>query len=233
MAKLKTAFKQFLKTKIKKFSDFQVAELDYSEQSDRKNIKNIILLFNIISIVKNADSNYRFQFGRYKDEKWNIEHIHSIKSDMPLRVEHQKSWLQSVLEFTQDEQLKAKISKWLDAQEEEFESLYNEVLKKYSEIEDKKENDDVNDISNLTLLDEKTNKGYKNAIYPIKRKIIIQKDQDGTFIPLCTKNVFLKYYNESVEQMLIWGKSDRDSYKKAIIETLKEFLPEQTTTQSE
>ncbi len=230
VGKTKTAFKELLLTKIKKYTDFQVAELDYTENSDRKRIRNILLLFNIISIIKNLDSNYIFQFGRYKGEKWNIEHIHSIKSDMPLKVEQQKSWLQTVLEFTQDAQLKEKISKWLETQGE-FETIYNEVLKKYSEKE--KENEDVNDISNLTLLDEKTNKGYKNAVYPIKRKIIIQKDQNETFIPLCTKNVFLKYYNESVEQMLVWGKSDRESYKTAIIETLKEFLPEQTTNQSE
>ena len=33
--------------------------------------------------------------------------------------------------------------------------------------------------------------------------------------------------------MLIWGKSDRESYTTAIIETLNEFLPEQNTNQSE
>ena len=43
---------------------------------------------------------------------------------MPLKVEQQKSWLQTVLEFTQDAQLKEKISKWLETQQEEFEKTF-------------------------------------------------------------------------------------------------------------
>ena len=49
-------------------------------------------------------------------------------------------------------------------------------------------------------------------------------EKEGTFIPPCTKNVFLKYYTPpDKEQVNYWGKADRDAYKKAIKETLKEY----------
>ena len=67
-------------------------------------------------------------------------------------------------------------------------------------------------LRNFTLLDESTNKSYGNAIFSAKRRVILGKDQGkkitvddnfeikesksaSAFIPPCTKNVFLKYYN--------------------------------------
>ena len=58
-------------------------------------------------------------------------------------------------------------------------------------IKDFIENDN---ISNLALLDDETNRGYGNAMFFIKRKKIIENDKQGIFVPICTKNVFLKYY---------------------------------------
>ena len=226
--KTKTEFKEYLKTKIKKYTNMQVSELDYSEKSDRKPIKNILILFNIISIISNSASNYRFQFGRFKAENWDIEHIHAVESYMPETDEHQKAWMTEFLEFTKDDDLKNRAKIWIETEKksrkESFEEIYDDVLKMYSEDGKAEE---INDISNLTLLDAGTNRGYRNAIFPIKRNKIIQKDQNGTFIPLCTKNVFLKYYTESVEQMTLWGNSDKKSYLTAIINTLKDFLPGQ------
>jgi len=44
-------------------------------------------------------------------------------------------------------------------------------------------------------LDAETNRSYKNAVFPVKRREILNRDRDGTFVPLCTKNVFLKCYS--------------------------------------
>jgi uncharacterized protein with ParB-like and HNH nuclease domain len=232
--KTKTAFKTYLKNKIKSYSNLQVYELSYSEASDRRHIKNILLLFNIVSIINNSVANYRFQFGRFKAENWDIEHIHSVKSSMPGRDEHQKDWMTEILLFTQNDELKKRVAKWLETEKssrtEIFEKIYDDVLKEYSE---KGVMEDINDISNLTLLDAGTNRGYKNAVYPIKRNKIIQKDQNGTFIPICTKNVFLKYYNDSVTQMTLWGASDRKSYLNALLNVLGPFLPKQNLSQNQ
>ncbi|MFC1942538.1 hypothetical protein ACFLWU_04905 [Chloroflexota bacterium] len=183
------------------------------------------MLFNIITLLSNSNSNARFQFGRYKTEDWDIEHIHSVQSEIPLAATHQVDWLDEVLKFTEDIDLNNRISDYLnkkpDLRHETFEALYNDILAVYSEA-DKIE--DIHDISNLALLDSGTNRGYKNAVFPIKRKKIIEKDRYGTFIPLCTKNVFLKYYSDKVDQMTFWGKTDRQAYLEAIKKTLSPFI---------
>jgi hypothetical protein len=228
--KSKSDFNKYLKEKIKLLANYQVTELNYSETNEKKQIKNILLLFNIISIINNRDSSYKFQFGKYKSENWDIEHIHAVKSEMPEREDHRKDWLNEMLLYTEDNQIRNKISSWLNTDKNirtiDFSEIYDDCIKKYSEngiVED------INDISNLTLLDAGTNRGLKNSIYPIKRMRIIDKDQNGIFIPPCTKNVFLKYYNYNVSQMTFWGKQDRESYKQTIINTLIEYLPQQNS----
>lgn len=70
----------------------------------------------------------------------------------------------------------------------------------------------INEISNLTLLDQRTNRGYRNHIFPVKRNKILEKSGVESFIPLCTKNVFLKFYSKTVSQMYLWDKNDRKDY---------------------
>ena len=79
---------------------------------------------------------------------------------------------------------------------------------------------DVNSIDNLVLLDSSTNRSYKNSVFPIKRKKIIQREKTGTFVPICTKNVFMKFYSTDVEQMSFWGEKDREQYLTDIEETI-------------
>ena len=96
-------------------------------------------------------------------------------------------------------------------------------------------------VWNFTLLDSNTNRGYRNAIFPVKRRVIIGKDQgrlyevdenlevkddkkrEIAFVPPVTKNVFLKYYNPNVNNLQTWTKEDATAYKNNILETLKEF----------
>jgi len=77
------------------------------------------------------------------------------------------------------------------------------------------------------LLDVGTNRSYKNAVFPVKRKMIIEKEKMGTFVPICTKNVFMKYYCSKVEQMTFWGEEDKNAYFNDIKSVLKGFLPKE------
>lgn len=105
-----------------------------------------------------------------------------------------------------------------------------------------------NKIWNFTLLDSSTNRSYGNAIFPAKRRVIIGKDQgkkfnpltidenrlikessptengSSSFIPPCTKYVFLKYYNTVSFDPNAWTQADANAYKDNIIEVLKDFL---------
>ena len=103
----------------------------------------------------------------------------------------------------------------------EFDQIYDDVAKQFKEDF----TDDAEDgIGNLALLDSSTNRGYKNAGFPIKRKKILRSDQEGTFVPLCTRNAFLKCYSSSLEHMFRWSSDDQSDYRDAIADTLCRFF---------
>ena len=81
-------------------------------------------------------------------------------------------------------------------------------------------------IGNLTLLNSSINREYKNALFPKKLRTLKRSDQEGVYIPLCTKYMFLKYYsnpqgNVSAFNMMRWRDEDQEEYIKAIKDTIK------------
>ena len=227
-----------LKNTIKKY----LADLNY-ENSNTKQLRQTLLLFNIVSLLNNPDSNARFQFEKFKLDDWDIEHIRSISSEIPDSINKQKQWLEQVIDYTsEDNTLDAYSNFTIDNFKEtqlikkqayhlhstsftkgQFEDIYDRVISLY----DPNNNDEVdNSIGNLTLLDSSTNRSYKNAIFPIKRKRIIKLDKEATYVPLCTRNVFLKYYSTNVDKMLYWEASDSNDYQSAILDTMTNFFTE-------
>lgn len=81
-------------------------------------------------------------------------------------------------------------------------------------------------LSNLTLLDSATNREYKDAPFAYKRYCIVKNDRLGDrFIPLCTRNLFLKYYTDSNNESsyldtMRWNSSDREGYMNAMHEAV-------------
>lgn len=75
---------------------------------------------------------------------------------------------------------------------------------------------DKDNISNLVLLDAGTNRMYKNAFFPVKRKWIIERERNGVFVPLCTKNVFMKAYSSNFSNLTAWTEQDAEAYEQAI-----------------
>jgi hypothetical protein len=102
-----------------------------------------------------------------------------------------------------------------------FDDSYKQVSIYFNES-DRPEN--ISNISNLALLDPETNRSYKNAFFPIKRKRIIKNDKDGIFVPICTKNLFLKYYSKKLGEVMYWSKFDAMDYLETMNSTLNEFL---------
>jgi uncharacterized protein with ParB-like and HNH nuclease domain len=216
----KSNFLIFIDDKIKdKFVNVQIDEIEY----DNGNIKSILLMHNIQTMLNNEKENSRFPFNRYKREKWDIEHIHAIATQIPKTEQHQKDWLEQAKEFIdpKDTDLINSMEKY---SRDTFEQLFKDVLNYFDE---NKKHEDINDISNLVLLDAGTNRGYKNAVFPVKRKTIIEKEKAGTFVPICTKNVFMKYYSSKIEQMTFWGEKDRNEYFANIKSILEIYLPKE------
>jgi len=142
----------------------------YDTSNDRKNIRKLLLLFNIASLVCKSEKQYRFPFDIYKKEKWDIEHIHATAD----------------------------------------------------------ETDEPDDsLGNLTLLDAETNRSYKDSPFSEKRRIIIDRESKGLFVPLCTKNVFLKVYSNDIKDMYKWEDNDKKDYLSKMSETLQSFFTEE------
>ncbi|PPS22897.1 hypothetical protein [Brachyspira murdochii] len=55
----------------------------------------------------------------------------------------------------------------------------------------------------------------------------MEKDKNSYFIPIGTKNVFLKYFDYDISKSTVhkWTKTDASNYEEDIYETLNEFLP--------
>ncbi|WP_342804980.1 DUF262 domain-containing protein [Alteromonas sp. M12] len=215
----------------------------FTYESGAHKLRSVLLLFNVASLLANPASNARFQFDKYKDPSnaWDIEHIRSVASDMPNSKDKQKAWLENVVEYiSSDEHVETYESDTETVSDEQnirfeaqallktatfnndlFETLYDKVREHY----DPDGNEDVdNSIGNLTLLDSSTNRSYQNAVFPIKRARIISLDKKATFVPLCTKNAFLKYYSKQVDKMLYWEAKDSEDHQQAMVEMLLGFF---------
>lgn len=203
-------------------------------------LKSLLLLFNVASLLQHDDSNILFHFELYKRQKWDIEHIRAVADAPPERIELQKLWLDnarpSVALRENCEQLLADLDKFLasssrQGEDQSFNSLYGNILKEFEQTEG---TETENGLSNLTLLDSYNNQSYKNAMFTVKRKQLLDCDRDGIFVPLCTRNVFLKCYSPSPGDMHHWSQQDGKSYIDAIRTTFNSLFeaesdPQKTT----
>lgn len=225
----KSKFKQELEKLIQ--STVQVTEeniMDLTYYDNRKHIENILFLFNILSTM--AEQRSRFPFERYIDEKWSLEHIHAqnsedLKTDKQRRLllEEQRAYYNKI----NNDCFIAKIDELLQTKEineEQFTVLQTDIFSQFSTDEDEGGELSNDTLDNLALLSSGDNSALSNNIFPIKRDKIIELDSKGSFIPLCTKNVFLKYYSKDVTQNVIWTVKDRAAYLAAIKETLKDYI---------
>lgn len=90
--------------------------------------------------------------------------------------------------------------------------------------EDRLDEADKDSLGNMALLNASINRGYGNAYFAIKRMHIQDNDSEGVFIPLTTKNVFMKYYSKRVDSMLVWTNDDAKAYLNAIKRKLSRYL---------
>ena len=209
----KKEFRNFLDGEIKKiFENIEIEELNY--EKDKEPIRKILLWFNISTIIQNEKSNIKFQFDRYKKESWDIEHIRSQADKYPKNYKEKEEWIADVINQT------TKTKEEILKTPKDFNKFFDEMQEK---IEGKDNDFDKHSIGNLTLLDSVTNRGYGNAFFSIKRKTIIENDKKGTFIPICTKNLFLKYYSLTATDLQKWTEEDAKDYKSAILETFEEL----------
>ncbi|MFK7032553.1 DUF262 domain-containing protein [Flavobacterium oreochromis] len=248
----KDEFVKNIKRQLKShYSKIVLDELAFDKSKDKKIIRRVLLLFNIETILQSKKSHIRFPFDKYKMENWDIEHINPQN---PFdKIEFYKEWCSDLLEYVTGSKIDIskldnseegfkdfyeELTEDLDGEEiiiletvidilndeidfkAKTEELSMKLYKKYKG----NESENNNHISNLTLLDAVTNRGYGNSLFPIKRNTIIKNDGAGVFIPICTKNVFLKYYSKKLSDVMYWKESDAKAYFENINLVLSYYL---------
>jgi|JI10StandDraft_1071094.scaffolds.fasta_scaffold73041_2 hypothetical protein len=239
----KVAFNEQIDRLIEESVKVELSELRY--ESHYNQIFNVLLLFNVeTNRASDAIAEY-YPFKQHKDRQWSLEHIHARKSENfdQNKKEPWLKWLElhkTILEekvntVTEEDQKKLivpvieKINtcgndqiRW-----ESFTNIFKEVndlLTLDSESLDK----ESEGIVNLALLSQPDNAALNNSVFEIKRREIIRFDKAGSFIPICTKRVFMKYFNEQGfhNQHFYWSQLDREAYLSAIKTCLKNYLTE-------
>ena len=243
--------KEWIMEQVSKSEDWS----DYVFEGDNKGKQEcrcVLLLHNILTIVRQneklvADSKYnlpnftKFPFHLYKKENWDIEHISSNSGDDLSDKGDQKLYLALSKEYV-DAVTKAAIDDFLkDKGDKSFEDV-----KKMVDDGKLAKPDDKNKIMNFALLDRSTNREYQNAIFPVKRKFLAQKEDgykvkyelkpDGTgyresdreakiaFVPICTKNAFAKHYSLIPTNMSVWTTEDASRYLEDIKDKVGPFM---------
>lgn len=224
--------------------DFKLLN-NLSYNNDRQKTQNIILLFNIITYM---NSNLKFSFK--ENVKWSLEHIHAQHDDVKKikDEENRKKWIESALDaidknFTSSknnakgriledlkrygdtiESIRQKLcpKKSPISEEGVFEEIANKII---NQIQSNEAGNDIHDIGNLALLSCEDNASLGNNIFFAKINKIKELDRDGKFIPICTKNVFMKYYSKDMEKNNInWTKNDACNYRKEILKSIETFF---------
>lgn len=213
---------------------------------------NILLILNQVQIDRTEDNStlfqklcrgmlsesqsiwYRFPFELYKREDWSLEHIHAINAE-DIREKDREDWLKRNREFLEklknndnEEKINDVLNRMdsfkseLDKGEREklFKDLQQDILNVLSGLK----GDEIHSLGNLTLLTIRDNSALNNQTFAAKRNELIKWDKEGKFIPMGTKNVFLKYYSEDVKDPYLWRSEDAKAYVNDIKGKFESFF---------
>ena len=204
-----------------------VMELNYETGSQK--CESVLLLFNVETVRRLKHSTERYPFHAHKSEKWSLEHIHAQNAELLTTAEEWRHWLidgkaalekvrfEDQVSESERQNVISEVEKSLSSQltESRFTRLSRRVTTLLSPEGD---DDSIHGIANLALLSRPINSSLGNRAFAVKRLKVIDHDRSGAFIPICTRQVFLKYFVDAgSEQMHLWSRQDRQSYLEALI----------------
>ena len=235
-------YDELLKKALEPVRETEIRNLNYKD--DHKTIYDILILFNVLSIIDCEKEDIRFSFDDFYKHSWDIEHVRS-QTPKSLNGEGRNEWISCNLEYFSG----VKYQKDFEAYKTAIDNAPNrdyeiapgytigficdELLKLFgvkSNITEstiysilckqvfKQDSSFVyeDNIGNLVLLDQGTNRGYKNAFYPVKRKWIYRREHEGVYVLPCTKNVFAKNYSSIIFDLMNWNNEDAEAYMAEI-----------------
>jgi hypothetical protein len=221
-----------------RLSEADLRELSYqSAQASRA-----LLLMNVETVRRRKHSSERYSFREHAAGQWSLEHIHAQNAELLNRAEQWKEWLRlhrkalmAIDDVDQIEKQAAldRVGQVLASSaitEADFRPLERALTALLSAGTDPGD-DGVDSIANLALLDGGDNSALSNSVFAVKRAAILDRDRKGSYIPVCTRNVFLKYYSPADEhQMHFWSAGDREHYLNEMAAILHDYLlPDEET----
>ena len=209
--KSKNEFKKWLVDECKNHIDYPdgFMQLRYDENKDK--VFNLLLLFNIATLNGRPQEAVKFSYANFHKYNWDVEHI------SPQNPKNDDDLKKVVEKFKDNDYLKILIDA-LNKEEKDTKIIEEERAKYFAA------GDDLMGIQNLTLLSAHDNRGIGNKFFFEKRQKLQEYYQQGSFIPACSMNVFMKFYSDNPEQMAFWDKKDRESYKNKIEQTITKFF---------
>lgn len=240
--KKKSDFEASLVDRIRahlKVKDGDLEELSYEDR--KRGYHKLLQLLLLMNVETTTQSGLRFQFSRHIGQKWSLEHIHAQNAETLNRADQWRTWLtdhQSVLkavapslDLPEITQLRTEVDSAIaeiDAGKsghfsgEKFNALSSRMLRLLNK-------DDAPDhsIRNMALLSSGDNSRLSNSVFEVKRQMILELDRKGEYVPVCTRNVFLKYYSGAdAQQPHFWSEADKGSYLKELRNRLRPYLIE-------
>lgn len=209
--------------------------------ANRKPTSRALLLMNVETIRQRQHSSERYSFKEHALGCWSLEHIHAQNAERLNREEQWIEWLRlhSRVLATLDgvapsarQGLLGEVDAALELptlRESDFRPLERKITEMLSG--DNPGADDVDSIANLALLHGGDNSALSNSVFAVKRAEVLERDRQGSYIPVCSRNAFLKYYTPADEQQMhFWSSVDRQHYVGAIIDTLEPYLEQGEVT---
>lgn len=230
----KTQFRALLADRIRTRLSLTQADVEDLSYKDDKRAEDVLLLMNVETIRRSVDSSERYSFRAHAASSWSLEHIHAQNAESLNKAEQWDEWLRLHAEALQhlpsvDDELRFDLlARIVDARdaitETKFRILEQEIVALFTTPDDA-DAASVHSIANLALLDRNVNSALNNSCFEVKRRAIIEKDMAGQYIPVCTRNAFLKYYTEAEGQQIhFWGPEDRAGYLSHLVSALRPYL---------
>lgn len=204
-------------------------------------MKNFLLLFNIEYLLK-CCSDERFPFHRFAEETWSLEHIHARQTPKLGENAAAEAWYEEIVRLLAGRQgtlpqdsigtLRQRLEDWHGLPDRNspearsaLEDLHARLFVIFGEVED--DEGTLDSIENLTLLDRDTNSSLNNSLFPVKRDRVREWERKARFIPIATRNVFLKYFPGATSHLDYWGEADRRAYAAEMRSILAAYFKEE------
>ena len=231
----KSSFEGVLGERIRDTLDLTpsgVTALSYETDTHRDKCTRLLLLMNVETVRRVAHSSERYSFRLHGLGEWSLEHIHAQHAEGLTKAEQWKEWLRLHREALEDvpsvaearrKALLARIDAVGDQVERQvFQDLARDITAAFTfaDASSSASGHSVHSVTNLALLASGHNSVLSNAVFEVKRRRIIELDRRGEYIPICTRQVFLKYYTDAdAQQVHFWSTQDREAYLSGILST--------------